>query len=1214
MKFHQAIFALFATASIARCATFTWTGAVDGSWNTAANWSTGIPASAGTTALVFDNAVQPTTNNNIPGELTINSLSIGSASGVRSFSGNLLKFSGTSPHITRSSGTGDVVVGNNVRLDANLRLLAPTTFTSQIGISGIISGTGGVIADEGVSVVSGANTYTGPTIVRSGALLGVLGQGVAATSGITVETDGEFQLLRDTFINKPLALSGGLTSAGRQNVILVLTSPSVSYDGAVTVTGDSEIRAFGGTNASLESRVDFPITGAVSLSEGQLIASTGGPGNKLRFTNTISGTGDLNISASGGSISFEGINLDGTISASGPSGMPTVKTLAGNGSLEIDVDSAFGGLSISGAVSGNRDISVVSGELQLQSPLNSFTGTIDITTDGSLSGQTNASLGNVANPVVFTNGGILSFTSSGNLGNPITTTGGTGLFSSPGFSGTISSNISGDGGFGFFNFGPNAIYTLTGTNTFQGGLAIGSGSIIAFSQDANLGAAGGPLIFSGGALSLPPGYSLLSRPIEITDGNIGGNAGITHEFTGDISGSGRFVLGGGPTFILSGTNSFTGQLAAIGENGGPATTLVVSDDSKLGAPGATLQLGEQSGIFVRPGALRATGNLNIAATRETTYRQATIDTNGFNVTFNQPFSGRGLIKTGAGILRLNTVNPDTSGENEVKVSQGLLRLGVSHAFGSRASVTAMDAGGVLDLNGFSLELATVQNIDPAAEISLGAGTLTIRSGGGIDGSITGPGGVVIGKSGFSGSSCTFGGVNTFSGGLSIVNGCDLTLQNVAGLGAPGNPISIDDGTLSTGSLLSSPLVIDSSVNLLIGSGGARFSAGGQSIIIQSLLSGTNPIRFGGGSSPFEEDIYDVLLANPANSFTGPIQLGQSDSSNNASCIVGIVANGSLGNPANVVTLGASYFDGESMRVSTGGLRAYAELTIPASRTIRLDGDGGVMDTNGRVLTIATAITELAPESDLLKDGEGSLILNAANTYTGETNVRRGTLGGNGSIAGRLSMNSEGVIAPGSPSAIGAFTCVDIDLTNGGSYLVNLASGSGADKLVANGEVFLSTGVSIIVQPTGQVTQGDVFMILQKSGAAPIDGTFEQAGTFSSGGVDWSINYSGGDGNDITITALTGSATAAALPVLSGLVITPAGAGGSGGLARISATITGGVPNTSIFLEASSDLGILDVWETIQTIPLDPTGAATINNVTDPNSSGLPRNFFRLRVP
>ena len=96
--------------------------------------------------------------------------------------------------------------------------------------------------------------------------------------------------------------------------------------------------------------------------------------------------------------------------------------------------------------------------------------------------------------------------------------------------------------------------------------------------------------------------------------------------------------------------------------------------------------------------------------------------------------------------------------------------------------------------------------------------------------------------------------------------------------------------------------------------------------------------------------------------------------------------------------------------------------------------------------------------------------------------------------------------------------------------------------------------------------------------------------------------------------MSGSTAPPVVPKLSDLVITPAGVTGSGILAEISASISGGQANGSVLLEASTDLGVLDSWEVIQTIPLDASGAATISNVTDPDSSGAARNFFRLRVP
>ena len=1187
--------------SIALSQTFNWTGTTDGNWNTATNWTPGLPASSTTTALVFDNTSRLATTNNIPGELTLNSLTVGAASGARTFNGNPLIFAGSAPTLTRLNTTGNHLFQNAIRLDSSLHLDGPYTLSAQTIIPGIISGGGGIIAEEGVSTVSGNNTYTGATIVRDGALLAVSGSGIASTSGVSVEAGGELQLLKNTFINRPISLSGTFSGSGQVNRALVGGFlPSMSSSGTITLTGPAQIVALGGTGFSESTAVVFPINGRVLLAENSLQLEAQETNDTLSL-NTISGTGSLNISPSGGTVTIGNIDVNGAVTTQG-TGAATIETLSGNGTLTINKS-----LTIDGIVSGNRDISILASDLELGSNLNSFAGNINI--GASLTAISEGSLGATGNPITFT-GGSLAFSGSGNLSRPITTTGG-GLFSSPGFSGTISSNIVGPGSFGFYSFGRNSIHTLTGTNTFQGGLNIGTGAIIVFVNDTNLGAAGAPLKFSGGSLSLPPNYNIISRPIEISGGSISANSGVNREVTGNISGNGRFSLAGGATYVLSGSSSFTGQLAVIGENSTATTTIVVDSDSRLGAPTATLQLGEQAGFFTRAAGLRATGDLNMAVTRSTTFRSATIDTNGFNVTINQPFIGRGLHKKGAGILRLNTVNTDVSGDNLITMDQGILRLGINQPFGSRTSLSSMAGDSVFDLNGFSATLFTIENTAETSEIRLGTGTLTISLAATIRGSITGPGSVFIGKPGFTSFSSTFNGINTFSGGLTIGHGGKLSVGNPASLGVPGNPITLDNGTLSTNSLLTSPLVINSSVNLTIGPGGARFTSSGMSMVIESPLTGNHPIRFGGGNGVFESEIYDVRLVNPTNTFTGPVQIGQADSENSQSVIIGIVADGSLGNPANVVTLGATFFDGESTISRSGGLRAYADLIIPATRAIQLQGKGAVIDSNGRIFTIVRPISELSSGQALLKNGEGSLILNGANTYTGETFVRQGTLGGIGSVAGRLAFQSDTTLAPGTPFAIGTFTCADFEMESSSTYAVNLASGAGADRLVVTGGVSIAPAAALLIQPTGPVTKDDVFIILQKSGTAPVSGTFQQTTPFTSGGVQWSINYTGGDGNDITLTALTASAAATSPPVLSNLIIT---AGSPGSPSSISASLTGGAPNTSVILEASSDLGQLDPWETLQTIPLDATGSATLTNATDPNSTALPRNFFRLRLP
>jgi hypothetical protein len=88
---------------------------------------------------------------------------------------------------------------------------------------------------------------------------------------------------------------------------------------------------------------------------------------------------------------------------------------------------------------------------------------------------------------------------------------------------------------------------------------------------------------------------------------------------------------------------------------------------------------------------------------------------------------------------------------------------------------------------------------------------------------------------------------------------------------------------------------------------------------------------------------------------------------------------------------------------------------------------------------------------------------------------------------------------------------------------------------------------------------------------------------------------------------------APLPSLANVTLTPASELAP---AAIAGTVLNGPVNGSVFLEASSDLGQLDDWETIATISLDANGSATFGvptPVADPGSVGAPQNFYRLRA-
>ena len=84
-------------------------------------------------------------------------------------------------------------------------------------------------------------------------------------------------------------------------------------------------------------------------------------------------------------------------------------------------------------------------------------------------------------------------------------------------------------------------------------------------------------------------------------------------------------------FVLTGNNTHTGGVQVAGNAAQGTAILEIDSDARLGAATGVLDLGRANGAFNLPGTLRATGNLAIAATRSTSFRDMTVDTNGFDV-------------------------------------------------------------------------------------------------------------------------------------------------------------------------------------------------------------------------------------------------------------------------------------------------------------------------------------------------------------------------------------------------------------------------------------------------------------------------------------------------------------------------------------------------------------------------------------------------------
>ena len=173
--------------------------------------------------------------------------------------------------------------------------------------------------------------------------------------------------------------------------------------------------------------------------------------------------------------------------------------------------------------------------------------------------------------------------------------------------------------------------------------------------------------------------------------------------------------------------------------------------------------------------------------------------------------------------------------------------------------------------------------------------------------------------------------------------------------------------------------------------------------------------------------------------------------------------------------------------STGTSSYAGTMTLGADSTI---------DVDGTQLTISTAIGDGSNGYAITKDGNGTLVLSATSTYTGDTTINDGTL----KLTGNLNSATDLVIASGATldlQATQTFASLDLDGT--------ISNTAGTSALTISGAA--SIGGSITTSST-QDYEGAVIL------------TGHSTFTTSSAQVtfDSTINSEGSETNNLTVTA------------------------------------------------------------------------------------------------
>jgi autotransporter-associated beta strand protein len=740
---------------------------------------------------------------------------------------------------------------------------AATTFTLQnqpsgttLTLSGAITGAGNFTKNgAGTLVLSGANTYSGKTIVANGTLSvsslnkvsggvassslgapttaanGTIGLGATTTAGTliytgagettdrvldlagttggaTVENDG----------SGAVVFSSALTSSGSGAKTLTLQGTSTA---ANTLAG-AIVNSASGSNSVTKAQAGKWILSGVNTYSGNTTVSAGTLAQGS--ASAISTKGNFAVS-SGATFDLGGFNC--TVNAFGTSA-GTIDNTTGSGTYTLTLGSNNGGGTHSGVIknaSGTLGITKIGTGATTLSGANTFSGkvlvsagTLNVGSDGNLG----AVPGSFTPDAVTLNGGTLGLTATAadinaNRGITIGASGGT-ISASSGQTPSVESVITGSGVLTKSSAGN---LNLNAANTFSAGLTITGGGV---RFNNNQAAGTGPITVTPSSIITlrqlnPPGPTSVTLTNPMTLNANGGNdvdlaaaTGNSLTLSGNISGVGYFTRGRasgtGGTIELSGSNTFSGGLFLQGG------TLAVGSSNALGTGVLTIDPGPNNAAMLQ------------SAT---------------------PLAGPNALTNVVAYIVTNTLMQATvSGTNDLELAGP---FSITNTAGSVVALTNNNTGATI--------LSGVISGPGVGLLTTGSGTLTVRGNNTYSGGTTVAGGkLLVNNSTGSGtgsgavtvnSGATLGGTGTIAGLVTVNSGATLS---------PGAPIGTL--TLTVAPNLAGTTAMDlnkaagpilTSAKLVVSPGGGTLTYGGALVLTSSGL----PISAGDTFALFAAD-------------------------------------------------------------------------------------------------------------------------------------------------------------------------------------------------------------------------------------------------------------------------------------------------------------------------------------------------------------------------
>lgn len=683
-------------------------------------------------------------------------------------------------YVTNTADTATIDVSNGVSFSEAVAIAAADATGSQTLVLNSAFATSGTTLVGNLAI--GESLTVNTDAVTSGTTLA--GNTITIASGYTLTFTNASGT---TTVASLLDGAGGLTKAGTGTV--TLNNAGNDYTGATTISAGILATA-GGGGIGDTSAVTVASGATLSLGANETIGSLAGAGNVTLGSYTLTAGGDNSTTEFSGAI-----DGSGTLAK------------AGTGTLTLSGTNTFtGGVSISGGT-----LELKGGAALADTPAITFTGGTLLVSASEAVGGLSSSLG--AGAISIASGVVLT-------AKPTSTS-------------TFSGVISGAGG---LTLDGSAVLTLSAANTFTGALIIGSSGATL----TNASSIGGvtSIVFEGaGTLGTTTVNISSSASVTLngTSGTITVGSGRTLTLSGVISGTGDLISAGTGSLVLSGANTFTGQLkinagtTSISDAGnlGTGTAMIINNgvlsigndmtiakDIGIGSSGATISTVK---AVTLSGAISGSGSFTVGGSGTgggvVTLTGANTMTGAINLT-STTTNGTMLVLTSASSVGATSGVTIAATGNTVALQGGITLSGIPFTLrGTGAKINSVSVGAIYSISGdnvinpgpgnATITMFTASTIGVAADSSLklgsnvvvgsvgmtknGAGTLTLAgsnntysgattvSGGTflLAGAITGVGSVTVG------SGATLGGTGSITNGVSVVSGATLA-PGVAG--------------------------------------------------------------------------------------------------------------------------------------------------------------------------------------------------------------------------------------------------------------------------------------------------------------------------------------------------------------------------------------------------------------------------------------------------